>query len=71
MTECNEAIRPVHDRMPVLLHADEYDRLLRGSFDDLIAFQERCLPDDLIEMTRTDELWVKRKIAQSDVMAAS
>ncbi len=71
MTECNEAIRPVHDRMPVLLHADEYDRWLRGSFDDLIAFQERCFPDDLIEMTRTDELWVKRKIAQSDAMAAS
>ena len=23
MTDCNEAIRPVHDRMPVLLHVDE------------------------------------------------
>ncbi len=60
MTDCNEAIRPVHDRMPVLLHANEYDRWLRGSFEDLIALQERCFPDALIEMTRTDERWVKR-----------
>lgn len=59
MTDCNEAIRPVHDRMPVLLMPDEYDRWLNGSYDDLIAFQQRCFSDDLIEMTRTDELWVK------------
>jgi putative SOS response-associated peptidase YedK len=57
MTDCNEAIRPVHDRMPVLLMADEYDRWLNGSFEDLLGFQNRCFPDDLIEMRRTDELW--------------
>lgn len=61
MTDCNEAIRPVHNRMPVLLMPDEYDRWLNGTFDDALAFQARCLPDDLIETTRTDELWVKRK----------
>lgn len=61
MTDCNEAIRPVHDRMPVLLMPDEYDRWLNGSFDDALAFQQRCFPDELIEMTRTAELWVKRK----------
>lgn len=61
MTDCNEAIRPVHDRMPVLLYVDDYDRWLRGSFDDAVAFQNRCFPDDLIEMTRPDELWVKRR----------
>jgi len=61
MTDCNEAIRPIHDRMPVLLMPDEYDRWLNGSFDDLLAFQQRCFPDELIEMTRTDELWVKRR----------
>lgn len=66
MTDCNEAIRPVHDRMPVLLHADEYDRWLHGTFEDAVAFQNRCFPDDLIEMTRTDELWVKRKAPPSD-----
>jgi putative SOS response-associated peptidase YedK len=69
MTDCNEAIRPVHDRMPVLLMPDEYDRWLNGTFDDALGFQQRCFPDDLTEMTRTDELWVKRKIAP-DVPAA-
>jgi putative SOS response-associated peptidase YedK len=61
MTDCNEAIRPVHDRMPVLLHRDDHDRWLHGSFDDILAFQARCFPDDLIVMERTDEPWVKRK----------
>jgi putative SOS response-associated peptidase YedK len=37
MTECNEAIRPIRGRMPVL-HADEYDRWLHDSFDDALAF---------------------------------
>ena len=59
MTDCNEAIRPIHDRMPVLLHADEYDRWLHGSFDEVLAFQKRCFPDELIETTRTTELWSK------------
>ena len=61
MTECNEAIRPIHDRMPVLLMPDEHDRWLNGSFDDVIGFQKRCFPDELIEMTRTDQLWVNKK----------
>jgi putative SOS response-associated peptidase YedK len=60
MTDCNEAIRPVHDRMPVLLMPDEWDRWLAGSFDDALAIQERCFPDELIEMERTAEPWVKR-----------
>lgn len=59
MTDCNEVIRPVHDRMPVLLHESEYEQWLHGSFDDLQAFGARCFPDDLIEMRRTDELWYK------------
>ncbi len=59
MTDCNEAIRPVHDRMPVLLMPDEYDRWLNGAFDDAVAFQERCFPDELIEMARTSESWRK------------
>ena len=61
MTDCNEAIRPIHDRMPVLLRADEYDQWLHGSLDDVVAFQKRCFPDDLIQMDRTSELWVKRR----------
>ena len=31
------------------------------TFEDLLAFQERSFPDDLIEMDRTRELWVPRK----------
>ena len=46
MTDCNEAVRPVHDRMPVLLHVEDYDRWLRGPLEDVIAFQDRCYPDD-------------------------
>jgi putative SOS response-associated peptidase YedK len=61
MTDCNEAIRPVHDRMPVLLMPEDYERWLHGSFDDAVSFQDRCFPDALIEMTRTSELWVKKK----------
>lgn len=61
MTDCNDAIRPVHDRMPVLLHSDDHDRWLHGSFDDILAFQARCFPDNLIVMERTGEPWVKRK----------
>lgn len=61
MTDCNEAIRPVHDRMPVLLHVDEYERWLHGTLDDVVSFRDRCFPDELIETRRTDELWVARK----------
>ncbi|WP_010339431.1 SOS response-associated peptidase family protein [Sphingobium yanoikuyae] len=61
MTDCNEAIRPVHDRMPVLLMPEEYDRWLNGSFEEALTSQERRFPDDLIEIKRTSELWVKRR----------
>jgi putative SOS response-associated peptidase YedK len=63
MTECNEAVRPVHDRMPVLLHEEDYDLWLRGSLDDVMAFQGRCFPDELIEMERTGDPWIRRKDA--------
>ncbi|TPG21770.1 DUF159 family protein [Sphingomonas koreensis] len=66
MTECNEAIRPVHNRMPVLLLPDEYDRWLNGSFDEALAFQARCFPDTLIAVDRTAEPWVKRAPAVID-----
>ena len=65
MTDCNDAIRPVHDRMPVLLHEDEYEKWLRGSFEDIIGFQDRCFPEDLIVMERTTEAWNKAKPAPS------
>lgn len=64
MTDANEAVRPVHNRMPVILHQDDWERWLNGSFDDLLALQERVYPSELIEIARTDELRVKRKSAQ-------
>lgn len=60
MTDCNDAIRPVHDRMPVILHADEHDAWLHGSIDDVIAFQHRTFPAELIAMERTQDPWIRR-----------
>lgn len=68
MTDCNEAIRPVHDRMPVLLMPDEWDAWLHGTFDDAVAFQNRCFPDDLIDIQRTSEPWVKRAAATGPLL---
>ena len=61
MTDANEAVAPVHDRMPVLLHREDYQQWLHGSFEDVLAFQKRVFPPDLIEMERTSDLWVKKK----------
>ncbi|GLI97035.1 SOS response-associated peptidase [Sphingobium sp. BS19] len=59
MTDCNEAIRPIHDRMPVLLMRHEYDQWLHGTIEDVVGFQSRGFPDDLIEIERTSEPWLK------------
>jgi putative SOS response-associated peptidase YedK len=61
--DCNDAMRPLHDRMPVLLLPDEFDQWLRGSFDDLVALQKRRFPSELIEISPTQELWVPKKPA--------
>jgi putative SOS response-associated peptidase YedK len=61
MTGANEAITPLHDRMPVFLFENEWDAWLKGSIDDLLAFQKRTFPNELIEMERTPELWVAKK----------
>lgn len=63
MTDCNEAIRPIHTRMPVLLHEEDHDRWLHGDLSDVIAFRDRCFPDELIEINRTDQPWNKRTVA--------
>lgn len=61
MTAANEAVSPVHDRMPVILHRDDYERWMTGTLEDLLAFQQRVYPPELMEMERTSDLWVKRK----------
>ncbi|MBP2461176.1 putative SOS response-associated peptidase YedK [Rhizobium sp. PvP014] len=63
MTDANDAVRPVHDRMPALLHRDAYDRWLNGSFDDLLASRQRIFPSVGICTELTAVLWVKRKAA--------
>lgn len=61
MTDCNEVVRPVHNRMPVLLHKDEFDRWLHGTLDDAIMFQDRCFPDELTTIERTGDSWFRKK----------
>jgi putative SOS response-associated peptidase YedK len=61
MTESNAMVAPFQDRMPALLHEDEYDRWLRGSLDDVLALQARRFPEALMVMERTADLWVERK----------
>ncbi len=63
MTSANDAIKPLHDRMPVLLDPDDYDQWLHGSLDDVLAFRNRIYPPAVIAMTPTDELWIRRKAA--------
>lgn len=54
----NEKIRPFNDRMPVLLDAGEWERWLRGSIQDVIAFQfrEPRLAEDF-DVLQTRDLW--------------
>lgn len=56
--EANAAIPPTNDRMPVLLEADEHDRWLQGSIQDVIAFQYRApVSADRMVVDRTDDPW--------------
>jgi len=43
-----------------LLHAADHEQWLHGSFDDIVALQDRCFPDELITMDRASDIWVKR-----------
>jgi putative SOS response-associated peptidase YedK len=63
MTDCNEVVRPVHNRMPVLLHEEDYDLWLRGSLEDVLSFQGRCFPDQLTQLERTGDPWFRRREA--------
>jgi len=60
MTDANATVSAVHDRMPVLLQPHEYDAWMYGTIDDVIAFQNRVYPGDLIAIERTNEPWIRR-----------
>jgi putative SOS response-associated peptidase YedK len=72
MTDCNEAIKPVHNRMPVLLRREDWEVWLRGSFEECCALQDRVFPPELIAMNRTTDLWSKTsKAAKAQAESAS
>ena len=49
-TEANEVLRPVHDRMPVILHPDDYELWLCGSARELDLVKEVLMPYPATEM---------------------
>jgi putative SOS response-associated peptidase YedK len=50
-TEANEVLRPVHDRMPVILHPDGYDAWLDTDVRKLDLIKEMLRPYPAEEMT--------------------
>lgn len=50
-TEANEILRPVHDRMPVILHPDEYEVWLETDVRKLGLIKEMLRPYPAEEMT--------------------
>lgn len=50
-TEANEVLRPVHDRMPVILHPDDYELWLDGDSRKLDLVKEMLRPYPAEEMT--------------------
>ncbi|MGB8508153.1 MAG: SOS response-associated peptidase [Pyrinomonadaceae bacterium] len=49
-TEANEVLRPVHDRMPVILHPDDYELWLGGDARELDLVKEMLRPYPSAEM---------------------
>ena len=49
-TQANEVLRPVHDRMPVILHPDDYELWLGGSARELGLVKEVLRPYPAEEM---------------------
>jgi putative SOS response-associated peptidase YedK len=49
-TDANELTRPIHDRMPVILHAADYDRWLDPQLPNLDRLRELLRPFDSLAM---------------------
>lgn len=58
MTNANEAIKPYHERMPVLLEKEEWQQWLTVGADQALRFSAP-MPAVRIEVNPTEELWVK------------
>ena len=62
-TASNDAVMHYNERMPVLLHANEWEHWLTCSIQDVIALQYRTYPADNLGITPTDEAWIPRNAA--------
>jgi len=49
-TEANEVLRPVHDRMPVILHPETYDEWLGEDIRNVSSLKELLMPYPSAEM---------------------
>ena len=59
----NAAVDPYNDRMPVLLAADEYERWLHGSIQDVIGLQFRApVAAERMVIAHTDDRWKSGKL---------
>jgi putative SOS response-associated peptidase YedK len=50
-TDANELLRPIHDRMPVILQTDDYDRWLNPKLEDVPTLEAMLQPFPAEEMT--------------------
>ncbi|PWE54439.1 DUF159 family protein [Metarhizobium album] len=56
--EANDLVRPLNDRMPVILKPDEYERWLHGGIDEVIKLQFRePIPSDDFSVLETMDRW--------------
>ena len=58
--EAGDAVKNLNPRMPVLLAPQEYERWLTCGIADVIGFQFRKFPPELLTTNRTDDYWVPR-----------
>ncbi|WP_235900227.1 SOS response-associated peptidase [Pontixanthobacter aestiaquae] len=59
MTDASEQMKPIHNRMPVILTAQDRERFIDGDESDALAL---CTPfKGELEIDQTDEPWFNRK----------
>jgi putative SOS response-associated peptidase YedK len=70
-TDSGPPVAALNPRMPAILAPDEYERWLKGSIEDVIAFQFRPpIPAERFLVDRTNDLWIPRS-HRSDPMNSS
>ncbi|WP_376776103.1 SOS response-associated peptidase family protein [Rhizobium populisoli] len=56
--EANDLVRPLNNRMPVILKPDDYERWLHGGIDEVIKFQLReTISSGDFSMLETMDRW--------------